>query len=101
MLVTFTTKTYPDITMFGEVATRLIRMMGLSGNVPSAIDAADVPNALAQLRAALKTEPPTDDPPIDADTDPKEAPVSLSRRAFPLIELLEAAAAAEHGVTWR
>jgi hypothetical protein len=48
MLVTFTTKTYPDITMFGDVATRLIKMMGASGTVPSAIDAAGVSNALAR-----------------------------------------------------
>lgn len=101
MLVTFTTKTYPDITMFGDVATRLIRMMGLSGKVPSAIDAADVPQALTRLRESLQGGPP--EPPADAgdDSDPDEPPVSIGQRAYPLIELLEAAAAAEDGVIWR
>jgi hypothetical protein len=101
MLVTFTTKTYPDITMFGDVATRLIKMMGASGTVPSAIDAAGVSNALARLRASLESELPAEASGSHEDADHKEPPVSLSRRAFPLIELLEAAAAAEDGVTWR
>lgn len=100
MIVTFTTKTYPDITMFGDVATRLIRMMGLTGKVPSAIGAADVPKALTALRASLEAEP-SGEPANDESTDREEPPVSISRRAFPLIELLEAAAAAENGVTWR
>jgi hypothetical protein len=39
MLVTFTTKTYADITMFGDVALALLKMMGYSTKVPGAIKA--------------------------------------------------------------
>jgi len=39
MLVTFTTKAYADITMFGDVAVAMLKMMGYSGTVPSAIRA--------------------------------------------------------------
>ena len=46
MLVTFTTDAYADITMFGDVALKMLRMMGHSATVPSAILAADVPEAL-------------------------------------------------------
>ena len=45
MLVTFTTDAYADITMFGDVALAMLKMMGHSTTVPGAILAADVPAA--------------------------------------------------------
>ncbi len=53
MLVTFQTKAYAPITMFGDVAVTLIKLMGHSGTVPGAILAEDIPAALARLRAAV------------------------------------------------
>jgi len=43
MLVTFTTKAYADITMFGDVAVAMLKMMGHSTTVPGAIVAEEVP----------------------------------------------------------
>ena len=98
MIVTFTTKTYPDITMFGNIALSLLKMMGHSTKVPGAILAADVPAALGSLKAgiaALKEPPPNED-------DDEDGPaVSLAHRALPLIELLEAAIAADANVMWK
>jgi hypothetical protein len=37
MLVTFTCKAYADITLFGNVAVSLLRLMGHSGTVPGAL----------------------------------------------------------------
>lgn len=56
MLVTFTTKDYADITMFGEIALSLLKMMGHSGSVPGAILAEDVPVSLSRLTAAIEAE---------------------------------------------
>jgi hypothetical protein len=53
MLVTFTTKAYADITMFGDVAIAMLKMMGHSGTVPGAIRAEEVPKALSRLTAAI------------------------------------------------
>jgi len=39
MLVTFTTKTYSDITMFGDIALDLLKRMGHSATVPGAVKA--------------------------------------------------------------
>lgn len=104
MLVTFRTKNYADITMFGDIAVRLIRMTGHSGTVPSAISADDVPAALDSLKAelaAFKAANP-DDESIgdDFEGDAIERPVGLAQRAFPLIELLESAAAGGNPVMW-
>jgi hypothetical protein len=50
---TFTTRSYADITMFGEVALELLKLPGLSRAVPGAIRAEDVPAALSRLTAAI------------------------------------------------
>jgi hypothetical protein len=100
MLVTFSTKSYADLTMFGDVARKLLQMMGHSGTIPSALSPDDVPAALDQLRAAIAAAAPADIPDDDFDGDPIDRPVGIAQRAFPLIELLEAAAAGGHRVMW-
>jgi len=79
-----------DITMFGDVALKLIKMMGHSGTVPSAMLAKDIPAALERLKSAVAAAPgqPALGPgPGDRKVD-EEPAVSLQQRAFPLIELL-------------
>ena len=97
MLITFRTDAYADITMFGDVALSLLKLMGHSAAVPGAILAADVPAALQRLRAGVATAAPESGA---AGDDAAEQLVSLSHRALPLIELLEAAAAAKSDVMW-
>ena len=97
MLVTFTTKAYANITMFGDVAVTLLKMMGHSGTVPGAILATDVPAALSRLTAAIyktRTETSVDDDEED------ETQVSLSTRALPLVDLLTAAVQQNCDVMW-
>lgn len=98
MLVTFTTDAYADITMFGKDALALLKMMGHSGTVPSAILAADVPAALSRLTAAVEASKAE---PTDEDKDKDEPKVSLAHRALPLIELLTAAAKDGCDVMWK
>ncbi|MEX0959373.1 MAG: DUF1840 domain-containing protein [Burkholderiales bacterium] len=95
-----------SISMFGDVAVKLLKLMGHSGTVPSAILAEDIPAALARLDSAL--EGPSDGRDAqehknaDAEeADKGEAPVSLKRRAHPLIDLLTRAAQRNCDVTWR
>ncbi len=98
MLVTFTTDAYADITMFGDVALALLKMMGHSGTVPSAILAADVPAALSRLTAGIEAAKAA--PSVDEE-DEDEPQVSLSNRALPLINLLTAAAQEGCDVMWK
>jgi len=98
MLVTFTTKAYADITMFGDVALALLKKMGHSGTVPGAIRAADVPAALSLLKAAIDAEK---FPSPVADKDADEPAVSMAHRALPLINLLSAAAKDGCDVMWK
>lgn len=98
MLVTFTTNAYADITMFGDVALALLKMMGHSATVPGAILAADVPAALSRLTTAIEAEKASS--PVE-DKDADEPVVSMANRALPLINLLAAAAKADADVMWK
>ncbi|HEY9098331.1 MAG TPA: DUF1840 domain-containing protein [Thiobacillus sp.] len=99
MLVTFTTKAYADITLFGDVALAMLKMMGHSATVPGAILAEDVPAALSRLTAAIEADQSTPPPVEDKDAD--EPVVSMAHRALPLMALLAAAAKAESNVMWK
>lgn len=99
MLVTFTTKAWADITMFGEVAEKLIKMMGHSGTVPSAILADDVPAALERLKETIAREAPDSKDEGDGN-ESDERKVGIATRAYPLIELLTAAAEQNCDVMW-
>lgn len=101
MLVTFHTKAYADIVMFGDVAKQLLTLMGHSGTVPSALKAEDVPSALARLEAAIEERKKADAAEGRGNED-DDAPrkITVSQRAVPLLELLRAAAAEKCDVVW-
>lgn len=98
MPMTFHTKSYADITFLTDVGKQLIELMGHTPNVPGAILANDIPAALAHLRAGLAAAQLAQ--PEEAPTDEEERPIQLSRRAAPLIALLEAAQADHENVMW-
>jgi len=103
MLVTFSCSAHADITMFGDVAVDLLKLMGHSGTVPGAIRAEDVEAALSRLRAGLAAREAESVDSADSgqdDEEDEEPVVTLSRRALPLISLLEAARAKNRDVMW-
>jgi hypothetical protein len=100
MLVTFHTKRYANITTFGDVAKQLLELMGHSGTIPGAINADDVPAALARLEAAIGQRKAADAADERAHEDDSPRKVGLSTRAGPLLELLRAAAANKTAVMW-
>lgn len=106
MLVTFKCDAYADIILFGDIALRLLKMMGHSGTVPGAILAEDIPIALERLQRAIETGKRSasaqPEPAGDAQSgDEDDEGVSLEYRALPLIELLTAAAKKNCNVMWQ
>lgn len=102
MLIVFSSEASGDITMFGDVALRLLKMMGMSGTVPGGIKPAEIPAALEQLKRAVTVEK---DSPAEKATDERNESrektlVNLGQRAFPLVQMLEAAAREGCHVTW-
>jgi hypothetical protein len=102
MLVTFRSPATESITMFHDVALELIKMMGATGRIPSALDADEVPLAAQRLRAALQAipTPPQADESDDEDEKKPQPAVGLRTRAVPLLDLLDRAAAKHVEVMW-
>jgi len=103
MLVTFSCPVHADVMMFGDIAVRLLQMMGHSGTVPSALNGEDVQEALLRLEAAVERSPELEESIKDEDDEEDEndePDVSLALRALPLLELLRAAAKEKCNVMW-
>ena len=100
MLVTFSSPAYANITMFGDVALHLLKLMGRSQSVPGALLAEDVPQALQRLEAATEADRQLPEPEPSTVEEDDETAVSLSQRALPLIEMLKDSAKEECNVMW-
>jgi len=101
MLVTFSCPAYADITMFGDIAIRLLKMMGHSGTVPSALLADEILEHRLKLESAIKADAAsTATTRAQQRGEDEEPAVSLAHRALPLIELLKAAERDKCDVMW-
>jgi len=106
MIVNFSTR-FDRLTMFSEPALTLLRMLGHSATLPGAMLAAELPAALARLRAALELSGhvPSPAPPPGQHQDAEdrrddERLVDLSTRAVPLISMIERAIAGRSDLMW-
>lgn len=95
MLVTFSSQAHADITMFGDVAQQMLKIIGHSGTVPGAMNPEDLPAALAKLEKAAAESKSAEQQDADAEFKP-----GLAQRALPLISLLKAAIAQDADVMW-
>lgn len=109
MLVKFSSSETGKVIMFAEHARPLVKAMGHECRAKGAITQPELPEALSRLRAALtemekaaaaatKSEGGTD----QDDAEKKPEPIPLTRRAWPLLDMLERTAKAgdEAFVTW-
>ncbi|HKU14211.1 MAG TPA: DUF1840 domain-containing protein [Steroidobacteraceae bacterium] len=113
MLVQFRSPATETITMFGNDAVQLLKLMGATGRVPGGLSGEDVSAAQQRLESAIeelkaKTNADTaarpadnEDWASDEDKDLHRAPpIQLETRAIPLLSVLKRAAAAKATVTW-
>lgn len=91
MLITFKCQVKTDITMFGDVAQRLLHIMGYDGTRPGVILVKDIPAVRNKLKNISRNE---------KGQDQDDEAVSLAHRAFPLIEMLDEAEKEECTVQW-
>jgi hypothetical protein len=107
-LVVFRSKAAGEIYMFAETAHRLLDIIGKADSPRGVITADQVADALARLVAAVDEEKAQqveagrerDDAGRRGETPSAERPITLGQRAFPLIEMLRAAAKRNVDVTW-
>ena len=107
MPITFTTKSYADITMLNDTGEVMLELMDFGSLMPGAIAANDVPQALSNLQKNLadksdqKDQEDDENEDEDEDEEDQTSPVSMTTRAMPLLELLKSAANNDNNVSWR
>jgi hypothetical protein len=113
MLVRFKSPATETITMFGDDAVQLLKLMGATGRVPGGLDEEDTAAAMRRLESAMEemkastnadtAARPADNEDWAADEDKdlhRTPPIQLETRAVPLLSLLKRAAAAKAPITW-
>ncbi len=85
MLVRFTTESYGHVDYLESVAASLLKMLGTSGKIPSALAADRVQHHLEALQQAV-TFAVSEESEESGDDDDY---VSIKTRAKPLIDMLE------------
>lgn len=101
MLIKFSVNAGPSIEMYEKEALKMIRAMGLSGRVPSAMQPEDILTAVRQLESALNADPnPLKDDETTVQNGYSDDVIDAKTRAFPLIELLKNAVKEDKSVMW-
>ena len=93
-MIIFKTKHHADVVMFDNIALSLIGIMGHSKTVPGALTEEEIAPAIQSLKAA------TDNAQAKSGDSWDDDSVSLSHRASPLLELLDAANKNNEHVIW-
>lgn len=108
MLITFTSKVHPDVVMFGDIATVLLRAMGQSEQPPGILRGDEIRLAADRLRAYVDHAPAENAADEEENTGKSDEErrerrnrVGLRTRALPLLDLLDASYRREADVIWR
>lgn len=106
MLVTFSSKADADILMMGDHAKTVLKLAGkqIDDTVPErgVFSVEQLPEAIAKLKAAMAAEKPqhNEDDPDEPKPHPLSEKVSLAQRAYPLLNMMQKAQAANAPVLW-
>ena len=96
MIVTFQSAAAGDVIMFGDVARRMMELMGKTPTDEGIVTVEQLPEAIARLKAAIEADKRARTGVADEDLPAQEAAeggrqrpfVSLAQRAIPLLDLL-------------
>jgi len=107
MIITFRSAASGDVIMFGDVAKRMMELMGKNVTGQGIVTIEQLPDALARLSAAVTADKASrvdnndDEPDQQSGSGRNAGPaISLTQRATPLIELLEWSLKKKKPVTW-
>lgn len=108
MIIIFQSAAAGDVIMFGDVAKRMMTLMGKDQTDKGIVTVEQLPDAIARLRAAIEEDKrqrtglqEEDLPRTERGDGGGSRPyVSLTQRAVPLLELLEWALKKKKPVVW-
>ncbi|HEY5633767.1 MAG TPA: DUF1840 domain-containing protein [Burkholderiaceae bacterium] len=100
MLYEFKCRATGSVVMTQPVAERLLAIIGKPAGARGIITVAQMPAAIAAIEAAVADERAQAAPEEEDENAGAQARVTLAQRAWPLVDMLKAAAKAERDVTW-
>jgi hypothetical protein len=111
MIVIFQSPASGDVIMFGDVAKRMMKLMGKVPTDKGIVTVEQLPEAIARIKAAIEEDKqqragksPEDLPQTEPDggggAGSSRPYVSLTQRAVPLLELLEWSLKKKKPVVW-
>ncbi len=108
MIYKFRSAESGDVIMLGPHGDAMLRLLGRDAAPKGIVEPRDMPAAIAALRAAIEqaeqrgaTTGAAAPAPVGATPEGEgEPPVSLRRRLWPMIDMLERAARADVPVVW-
>jgi hypothetical protein len=111
MIVTFQSPASGDVIMFGDVAQRMMKIMGKDATDKGIVTVEQLPDAIARLKAAIEEDKrqraglqeddlPQTEPAGSGSAKSSRPFVTLTQRAVPLLELLEWSLKKKKPVVW-
>lgn len=108
MIVTFKSSACADVIYFGDVAKRMMELMGKEAGAQGIVTVEQLPDAIARLKAAIADDKERHRQHVLDEEPGKEAApggasrpfVSLTQRAVPLLAMLEESLGAKQPVVW-
>lgn len=107
MIYKFKSKAASDVIMMGPNGDQVLRLLGREPAAKGIIEVADMPAAVATLRAAVEEEEARRQAATTEDEDADDAPrggregvVTLRQRVWPLIDMIERSQQAATDVVW-
>lgn len=108
MIITFQSPASGDVIMFGDVAQRMMQLMGKEPDAKGIVTIEQLPAAIASLKAAMEQDKAEragrqdeDLPQFEIGEGGVKRPyVALAQRAAPLLELLEWSLKKQKPVVW-
>ena len=108
MIVIFQSPASGDVIMFGDVAQRMMKLMGKEATDKGIVTVEQLPDAIARLKSAIEEDKTMhrqqvleEERGTEADGKGGSRPsVSLTQRALPLLSMLEESLAEKKPVVW-
>jgi hypothetical protein len=107
-IVTFKSAACADVIYFGDVAKRMMELMGKDPDPKGIVTVEQLPEAIARLKAAIEEDKERHRRLVQEEEQGSEAAegggtrpaVSLTQRALPLLSMLEESLAGKKPVVW-
>ncbi|HUG21658.1 DUF1840 domain-containing protein [Piscinibacter sp.] len=105
MIYKFKSKAAGDVIMMEGSGDHVLRIIGKQPAVKGIVEPADMPAAIAAIEAAVAAEEEARrqaqaDAAAEGKTPPPGDGVSLRQRAWPLVEMMKRAIAADEEIVW-